>query len=147
MRKLSVLLSVLLLAIPLTLSAHGPRGGGSGFARGGMYGPVVRYSYGPAFGPSWYGPWGGWGMGGGFPVYTEPDNGQVKFDTEVKDAQVYIDGAYAGTVGELKSLRLHQGAYNLELRAPGHTPYAERIYVVNGKTLKVRPDLQLARMP
>jgi hypothetical protein len=56
---------------------------------------------------------------------------------------VYIDGAYAGTVGKLKTLHLRPGSYNIELRAPGYMRYAERIYVTPGKTLHVNPDLRV----
>jgi hypothetical protein len=56
---------------------------------------------------------------------------------------VYINGAYAGTVGKLKTLYLRPGSYNIELRAPGYMQYAERIYVTPGKTLHVKPDLRV----
>jgi hypothetical protein len=73
--------------------------------------------------------------------------GQVKLDTKVKDADVYINGAYAGTVGSLKSMWLRQGAYNLEIRSPGRARYAERIYVVSGKTLRLSPELRVQPKP
>lgn len=143
MKKLVLVFAALLMAIPATVSARGGRGG-HGHGNGHYVRPVVRVSYGPAYRPwGWYSPYAyGYGFGG-FPVYTQPTTGQVKLDTPVKDADVYIDGAFAGTVGELKSLRLEQGSYNLEIRAPGRTRYAERIYVINGKTLKVRPELRV----
>jgi hypothetical protein len=56
---------------------------------------------------------------------------------------VLIDGAFAGTVGELKTLRLKPGAYNVEVRAVGRTRYEERVYVVAGRTLKLRPELRV----
>ncbi len=76
-------------------------------------------------------------------MVSHPNAGEVKLDTNVKDTEVFIDGAYAGTVGSLKSMWLRQGAYNLEIRSPGRARYAERIYVVNGKTLHVRPELRV----
>jgi len=38
-----------------------------------------------------------YGYGG---YYGVPNAGQVKLDTKVKDAQVFVDGAYAGTSGK-----------------------------------------------
>ena len=71
-----------------------------------------------------------------------PRAGEVKLDTKVKDAEVFINGAYAGTTGKLKSMWLRPNTYDLEIRAPGRAPYDERIYVVAGKTLHVHADLR-----
>ena len=49
-----------------------------------------------------------------------------------------MDGAYAGTVGELKTFRLRPGDHNIELRDhDGHSFYQERVDVIAGKTLKI----------
>jgi hypothetical protein len=90
--------------------------------------------------PYFYGPyWPSYGYYG--PYYGYPNAGQIKIDTNVKNAEVYINGAYAGPAGKLKSMWLRPDTYNLEIRAPGCTPFAERIYVMAGKTLKVHADL------
>ena len=97
---------------------------------GGYYGPGYYY------GPAWYGP--GWGMPYGY--YRGPVTGGVKFDTKMKDASVFVDGGYAGTVGKLKTFQLRPGSYNIELRDhDGHSFYQERIEVIAGKTLKLVP--------
>lgn len=112
--------------------------------RGGFGGPRVAYR-------GWYGgmgfyPW--FPMGWGAPVigvgpgFGSPE-GKLKVETPIKDAEVLIDGAFAGTVGELKTLRLRPGAYNVEVRAVGRSKYAERVYIVAGKTLKLRPELRV----
>jgi hypothetical protein len=106
-------------------------------ARFGVFvGPAFGWGYGPYWGPYPY-----YGFYGGY--YYTPATGAVKFDTSVKNADLYINGAYAGTVGKLKTLHLRPGSYNIELRAPGYMHYAERIYVAPGKTLHVKPDLRL----
>jgi hypothetical protein len=74
--------------------------------------------------------------------YGVPNAGQVKLDTKVKDAQVFVDGAYAGTAGKLKTMRLRPGTYTIELRAPGQAQFTEKIYVVAGKTVHVEPGFQ-----
>jgi hypothetical protein len=65
----------------------------------------------------------------------------VKIETRAKDALVYVDGGYAGTVGKLKAFSLKPGPHDIELRDPsGHAYYQERINVLVGKTLKLEPD-------
>jgi hypothetical protein len=52
---------------------------------------------------------------------------------------VYIDGGYAGRVGQLKKFRLSVGDHNIELRDPsGHAFHQERIQVLSGKTLEIQ---------
>ena len=101
---------------------------------GGSFGPGF---YGPAFyGPGWYGPvWvGPYGYANG------PAVGSVKFETKRKDASVYVDGGYAGTVGELKTFRLRPGTHNLELRThDGQSIFQDKVTVIAGKTLKLTP--------
>jgi len=100
---------------------------------------VFRGYYGPAFyGPVWYGP----GWIGPYGYYTPgPSAGSVKIDSKMKDAAVYVDGGYAGTVEQLKTFKLRPGTHDVELRDPsGHSFYQEHIDVIAGKTLKITPD-------
>jgi PEGA domain-containing protein len=96
----------------------------------------------PYFG-GWYSPFWGpyWGPYGGPGYYAYPNSGEVKLDTKVKDAQVFIDGSYAGTTHQNKSMHLRPGSYNIEVRQGGRTQYSERVYVVAGKTLHLHPEL------
>jgi len=55
-----------------------------------------------------------------------PAVGTVKFDTTDKSAAVYIEGGFAGTVGDLKNLLLQRGTYNIELRPPIVPPTPRR---------------------
>src|SRR5262245_30748302 len=70
------------------------------------YGPGL-YPYGGFYDPFFYHPYFGTGFAQG------PDMGQVKLQTFSKDAEVYLDGAYAGVAGDLKSMWLKPGAYDL----------------------------------
>jgi len=99
-----------------------------GYWGGGFY-PV------PFYGP-WLDPWYG------APVYLLPqsDKGQVNLQTPAKNAEIYIDGAYAGTAAKLKKFWLAPGVYDLEVRALGQAPQEKRIYVLTGKTLKLRME-------
>jgi len=130
MRKLLLVCAALMVALPASAAVRYVRGG---------------FGFGPAYGPwgTWYAPY----FYGAYPAFSHPNAGEVKLDTNVKDAEVFINGAYAGTVRSLKSMWLRQGAYNLEVRSRGRARYAERIYVVNGKTLRVRPELRVEPKP
>ena len=92
---------------------------------GGWYSPYEGSYWGPA--------WGGY--------YARPNSGEVKLDTKVKDAQVFINGAYAGTTHDNRTMYLRPGSYSLEIREAGRTQYAEKVYVVAGKTLHLHPEL------
>ena len=92
----------------------------------------------PYYGGGFYRPY--WGpMYGGY--YANANAGEIKLDTKVKDAGVFINGAYAGTTHENKSMHLRPGSYNIEIREGGSTRYAEKVYVVAGKTLHLQPEL------
>jgi hypothetical protein len=95
----------------------------------------------PAFRPWGWGPFP-YGVYAPYEIYTPAysNAGEVALKTNVKDADVFINGAYAGKAGKLKSMWLLANAYSLEVRAPGRTPFKEKIYVVAGKTLKVEAD-------
>jgi hypothetical protein len=105
-------------------------------------GVIVRGYFGPAYyGPyyGWYGPgWYGPGWAAPYAVYPAPNAGKVKIETKMKDAGVYVDGGYAGTVGQLKTFTLHTGTHNIEVRDPaGQTILQEKIDVLAGKTTKL----------
>ncbi len=136
-------LAVAVLGLCITAAPAAARGGfhgGRGF-RGGFGGAVIVRPFGfsgfydPWFwGPSWYGgPY--WGYGYSMPA----GMGKVKIQTQLKDAEVFVDGAYAGTTSQTKDMWLRSGAHDIEVRAAGHPKYAERVYVLSGKTLKLSP--------
>ena len=107
------------------------------------FGRPVRVFAAPRFGWGWYSPyWGPYPYAYGYYGYP-PATGAVKFDTDVKDAEVYINGAYAGTVAKLKTMNLRPGSYDIEVRAPGRTQFTEKVYVAAGKTLHLNPELRV----
>ena len=83
----------------------------------------------------WYSPWGG-------PSYvTPPTTGNVKIVSKHEGDGIYVDGGYAGQTGKLKKFSLHPGKHTIELRdSRGHTLYQESVYVIAGKTVKIRAD-------
>ena len=123
--------ALLVLAATLMLLPTGASAAYRGFVVVGR--PYYHGWYSPFWGPYW-GPYGG-----GY--YYHPNAGEVKLDTKVKDAQVFINGAYAGTTHQNKSMYLRPGNYNIEIREGGRTEFAQNVYVVAGKTLHLHPEL------
>jgi len=123
--RLMVLAAALATLVPMSAPAA---------VRG--YVMVGRPYYGGFYSPYW-GPY--WGPYGGY--YAHPNSGEVKLDTKVKDAQVFINGAFAGTTHDNKTMHLRPGTYNIEIREGGNTPFAQKVYVVAGKTLHLHPEL------
>ena len=129
MRKLFLIGTVLMTLFSATAFARGP----------------AMVVVGPAFGPyGWYGPYYG-----PYPYgpYLVANVGQVKLDTHVKEADVFIDGSYAGTLRDLKTMMMRPGNYDISVRAPGRESFEQKIYVVAGKTLKLRPELRVQSAP
>jgi len=123
---------------------------GSSFAEVRFGGLVVGagYSSGPSwypryglYDPFWYGPYVYPGLYTGF--MQQPNMGQVKLEATDKNASVYVDGAFAGSAQKLKSFWLAPGVYNLELRDDRQRSFRQRVYVLSGKTLAIRPKLQV----
>lgn len=104
------------------------------------------------FSGPWYGPWGYgyWPYFAYDPYFYHPfygtgfsrraGMGEIRLRSVRKNAEVFIDGAYAGTVSELKTMWLDPGAYDLELRAGGES-FRRRVYVLSGKTLHIQAQL------
>jgi hypothetical protein len=77
--------------------------------------------------PSFYGSPYGYGYGGGYPggryAARGYDIGTVKLKVDQRDAEVFVDGYFAGHVddfdGFLQALKLDSGAYRIEIRKPG----------------------------
>jgi len=130
MRRLLIIgVTTVLMMAPLTASAR------------------IRVWVAPRFGWGWYTPfWAPYPYPYGYYGYA-PAQGTLKFDTSVKDAEVYINGGYAGTVGQLKSMHLLPGNYDIEVRAPGRKQFEERVYVAAGKTVHLNPELRLQALP
>jgi hypothetical protein len=125
---------ICLLMLPFAASAEA-RGH---FGRRGGTVIVPGYSlYYPYWGLGW-----GWGWGGPFwdygPYYYPAENtGKIKIKDHDKSDQVYINGAYAGTVDNLKDFRLDPGSYSVQIRDNGKVLLNRDIYVVTGKTVEI----------
>ncbi len=172
--KTVLALGALMMTMPLA-EAHGGFRGGGGFGGGGFRGggfrgggfrgggravivaPSFGYGYGyPGFGLGYgYGPYGygfgpygygGYGFGYSNP---HPDQGKlkIKVDKKEKNAQVFLDGAFAGNAKDMKSTWLKEGTYDLEVHGVNGATYSSQIYVTTGKTITIQPNLVGADFP
>src|SRR5437870_8223277 len=143
-----LLCAVLVLAFAASaLAAPGVRLGDVSVGVGYSHGPYYPYGYGAygayRYGPYGYGPfwdpffpyWGPWP--GYYPNAVGGNQGHVRLTSEYKKAPVYIEGAYAGVLGDLKTLSLAPGAYDIEIRPEGKASLSQRVYILTGKTIKI----------
>lgn len=137
-------------------------GGPSGFGYY-YYDPWSWYGGGPAYGAwGWggyygsgygnYGGYGGYGSYGSYGTYGGPYGwsiGGVRLKVDDRDAEVYVDGYYAGTVddfdGVWQQLRLDDGGYRIEIRKPGYETLVFDVRILPGRTITYRGHL--ARLP
>jgi hypothetical protein len=133
--------------------------------RGRFYGPGARYYYGyPYFSgyPRYYGfyPYSDGWYGYGYPTYGYPTygyqgfggvapsrlSGGVRIDLTERDAEVLVDGYYAGIVddfdGTFQELKLEPGPHRIEIRAEGFEPVAFDVDVEIGRTITYRTRLR-----
>lgn len=114
----------------------------AGYISGPLWYPYAPYGYYPYYGalydPFWA-PFSPYYFPASF-AYGE-DKGQIELKADPKDAAVYIDEAYAGTVQRLKNIWLDPGAYDLSIRAAGRESFQQRVYVLTGKTLSINAKL------
>ena len=93
----------------------------------------------------------GIGGGGGGARAEKPreTTGSLRIKASPASANVYINGALAGTVDEFDGLSDHLdlegGRHIIELRAPGYETWSEEVVVVIGKTQTVRASLKKAK--
>jgi hypothetical protein len=87
--------------------------------------------YGPAY------PWGYYGSYYGYPYgYGGRPLGEVHIKTPDPNAQIYINGAFAGRSHDLKRFYLVPGTYNIEQRI-GTDVQKQHVYVIANRSLKL----------
>jgi len=72
-----------------------------------------------------------------------PGMGELKIQAPDKTSMVYLDGALAGRLDQLKNMWLAPGVYQPEIRS-GNQRMTQKIYVLSGKTLRVSPDMMVS---
>ena len=106
---------------------------------GGFYAPIYPYWYDPWFAPQW-----GW-----YPPYPGPyyaPDASVKLEVKPNQAEVYVDGYYAGVVddfdGTFQRLQLEEGAHEIEIRGPGLPPLTYDVNVQPGQTVTIHANVR-----
>jgi hypothetical protein len=123
---------------------------------------VVRGYYAPYYygfyDPFWFGSYGWYGAGWyGYP-YGYPyayqrgyygGGASLKLEVTPKNAQVFVDGYYAGVVddfdGIFQSLDLAPGEHEVQLYLPGYRSIEQKVYLQPGKTFRVRYTMEPLR--
>ena len=123
------------------------RGGGARVVvvGGGFYSP---YYYDPFFfADPWYGlqyPYPMRPYGYGYRTY-EPE-ASVRLEVKPKEAEVYVDGYYAGVVddfdGTFQRLRVEPGEHEIELWLDGYRTVRQKVYLARDKTFRVKYQLE-----
>ncbi len=140
-----------MLLLPATAEAQ-RRGSSRGHGRTFV---VVSGSFG--YPSLWYydqwGPWGPWGPYGPGPFRPYPYGyrfdefaAAIRFDVEPKDAEVYVNGSFAGEIddydGLFQRLRLRPGSHEIVVYRQGYRSFRDSIYVEPYQTRKLRFDLE-----
>jgi hypothetical protein len=155
-------------AIPRSRAPRPPANWGNSYGRryyagpGGLgyyfYDPWSWYGWGwPAYGAYGAYGWGGFGnawggyYGGGYGAYGGPYGwsiGGVRLKVSQRDAEVYVDGYYAGIVDDFdgiwQQLRLDDGGYRVEIRKPGFETLVFDVRIQPGRTITYRGQMQSA---
>jgi hypothetical protein len=112
-----------------------------------LHGRVIigprAYAYAPFYDPFF---WGYYSPYMGDPYIGARSYGDVRTQVTPKDAQVYIDGFYAGTAsdfdGVFKRLHLTPGGHALTLYLPGYRTVTKNIYVRPDSTFKLDDSME-----
>ena len=149
---LSIALAVMMLG---TLAATGEaqRGRSGGHPGGGGRGAVFVGSYWsyPYWGWGWDPYWWGGPYGYRYPVgryYYGDDDGRassVRLQVTPKDAQVYLDGYFAGSVddfdGVFQRLRVRPGAHEIVLYLKGYHTIRQTLDLKRGEDYRIRHEM------
>ncbi len=148
-------------AVPRGSVPATPTGGTGVFIPGGYYGGYGYYDpygyggygsggYGAGYGGDYYGgyydPWYG-----GYPTnpqsaYTSNDEGALRLKIKPREAEVFVDGYFAGVVDDFDGMfqRLHvdSGPHRIEVRAQGYEPLTFEVRITPDHTTTYQGELK-----
>jgi len=87
--------------------------------------------FGFGYGPGWYYPYA-------YAYGIRPAMGEVKLDTHLKDASVYVDGGYVGPISKFKKFSLRPGNHDIEIRDSGESIFEQKVQVIADKSVELR---------
>jgi len=125
-------LALLVTLLPVSQAEAAGRFGGRVFVGGGFGGRVY-------FGPSFY-PYPYYYSYWGQPYYSvAPNAGDVKIESHVKGASIYVDGGFAGVTGKTNKFPLQPGIHDIQVKDPaGNTMFQNKVQVLVGKTVEIK---------
>lgn len=95
---------------------------------------------------AWYGPGPGWGGGGWGGGGWGRDDGSVRLKVKPRDAEVLVDGYFAGIVddfdGNFQSLKLDPGSYKIEVRKSGFETLTFDVRITRDRTVTFRGEMK-----
>jgi hypothetical protein len=104
------------------------------------------YFYDPFWSDPWYGfagyqyPWGPYPYG--YPPYRVDPGSSLRIEVKPKEAEVYVDGYYAGIVddfdGTFQRLSVTPGEHDIELYLDGYRTVHQKMYVSPRKTFNLK---------
>jgi hypothetical protein len=99
------------------------------------------------FGDPFYDQWGVYGPYGYPPYRYNVDPGAaVKLEVKPKQAEVYVDGYYAGIVddfdGAFQRLRIRPGEHDIELYLDGYRTVHQKVYLQPDNTFKLKYSME-----
>lgn len=135
---------VVLIASATTTEAQGFRRRGHGRV-------VVAGGYYAYANPFWFGdPWYGYQYQGRpypppYGYYGFEPEASVRIEVTPRDAEVYVDGYYAGIVddfdGAFQRLRVEPGEHEIEVVREGYRPFRQKVYLTPDNTFRIRQAL------
>ena len=118
-------------------------------ARGGYYGGLYPWGWGGIGLGGYYGYYDPWGWYDPYPpaIYaTDGYDGALKIKVKPRDAEVYVDGYFAGEVddydGVFQKLRLEPGPHRIEIRLEGYEPLTFEVRIQPDRTVTYRGELK-----
>jgi len=132
-KKTALLATALLLIVGGSANAQPWRGRAFFFPRAHIYTPF----YDPFWGDYPY---------AGYPYVAGRSYGDVRTEVKPKDAEVYVDGFYAGVVsdfdGAFKRLHLTPGGHAVTFYLEGYRTVTQNVYVRPDATLKMNDTME-----
>jgi hypothetical protein len=149
----SMLTAAFVFALATSVAAAPQRGGGGGRSGGGHMGgggPRGHIIVGGGFyNPFWapYYPYPYYGYGYPYWAYNDSStDGSLKTEITPKEAQVYVDGYYAGVAddfdGAFKRLHATPGGHAITLHLEGYRTVTQNLYVRPDSTVKVKETME-----
>lgn len=119
----------------------------------GAFGGLGYFYYDPY---AWYpGSYSAYSYGAGAPgysgyypgrAYSDFDTGYLRLRVSPRQAQVFVDGYFAGEVddydGIVQAMKLEEGPYHIEIVAPGYETLEFDVRIIPGQKIQYRGDLR-----